>query len=464
MSETTTKEHAATPGLDENLVDAAARAAEELKAKSLATIRPDQQRWDENQLAILRALGVEDATQADVDLFFHYCRTTGLDPFRKQIYMIGRNTKVTEWVEDDRAENGRRKVEKWVTKYTIQTGIDGYRNNGREAAKANGDELSVEGPYFTGKDDFIVTDEGKVIQLWREVWHLDTPPHAAKYIVYRNGEAFPGVIRYDEFVQTVPIYEGYGRDRKKVGERPNENWAKSPCNQTAKCAEALSWRRAYPDDFAGLILEDSAQPTVIDQDGNVESEPEKRRPAGGSGIGGVRAARERKQKKQRAADVVDGEVISEATDVTTQQETRAGDGDTNEAETDVENTTAAARPGAEGSDLNKSARAKLNGAIFATFGELGLNGDDEEKRKDRLVVIREIVGRELESSKELTLEELQTLRNSLISRKQAGTLDADVTEWLNIETLRQDAAAAAAEDPGPGDGDTTGADAERTEP
>lgn len=450
MTETMTKEHV-TEG--ENLVDAAARAAEDLKSKTLATIRPEQQTWDDNQLAILRALGVENATQADVDLFFHYCRVTGLDPFRQQIYMIGRNTKVVEWIEQP--SGGRTKVERFVTKYTIQTGIDGYRKNGREAAKRYGDELSFDGPWFTGEDDFHVTDEGEVIQHWRKVWPNGRPPHAAKYTVTRNGEPFEAITHFDEFVQTNAIYEGSGQARRKVGEKPNSMWAKMPRNQIAKCAEALAWRRAYPDDFAGLILEDSAQPTVIDQDGNVESGPEKRRPAGGSGIGGVRAARERKQRKQRA-DVVDGDVINETTDVT-QHEARSGDGDTEDAATDVENTTAAARPGAEGSDLNKAARDQLNKAIFATFGELKMTGDDQ--RDDRLIVIREIIGRQIESSKELTLDELQTLRNSMMSRKQAGTLEADVTDWLNMETLRQEAAAADTAGPG----DTSGAEAERSE-
>ncbi|MBU8834427.1 recombinase RecT, partial [Mycolicibacterium goodii] len=350
----------------------------------------------------------------------------------------------------ERADGSRYKVERFVTKYTIQTGIDGYRKNGREAAKAYGDVLAFDGPWFTGEDDFHVTDDGEVIQHWRKVWPNGNPPHAARYVVYRNGEPFEGIAHFDEFVQTNAIYEGSGNQRRKVGEEPNSMWAKMPRNQIAKCAEALAWRRAYPDDFAGLILEDSAQPTVIDQDGNVESGPtsEKRRAAGGSGIGGVRAARERKQKTQRAADVVDGEVVQEATDVT-QQETRTGDGDTNEAETTVEDTTADPSPGPQPTnrtsneriaELRKSGRDRLNSAIFATFGELGLNGDD--KRADRLVVIREIIRREIESTKELTDEELQTLRNVLISRKQAGTLDADVTEWLNLETIRQEAAAA----------------------
>lgn len=241
-----------------DLLGDAQRAAEHADAASLAVIRPEQQRFDENQRAILRQLGIEEATDGDLDLFFHVCRTTGLDPFRRQIYMIGRNTKVTEWIDDPRAQNGRRSVERWVTKYTIQTGIDGYRRNVREAAKALGDEVRFDGPWFTAEDDFHINDDGEVIQHWRKVWTNAKPPHAARFVTYRNGEPFEGIAHYAEFVQT-------NRDGS-----PNSMWAKMPRNQIGKCAEGLSYRRAYPDDLSGLILEDSAQPTVIDSDGNVE--------------------------------------------------------------------------------------------------------------------------------------------------------------------------------------------------
>lgn len=307
MTETATKAR-----IDEdNLVDAAARAAEELKAKSLATIRPEQQRWDENQLAILRQIGVEDAPQGDLDLFFHYCRTTGLDPFRRQIYMIGRNTKLTEWVPVDSNEpDGRkRKVERWVTKYTIQTGIDGYRRNGREAAKLLGDTLTFDGPYWCGEDG-----------QWREVWPAKTVPAAAKFVIYRNGEPFAAIAHYDEFVQTNNLYEGEGQNRKIVGQEPNSMWAKMPRNQIAKCAEALAWRRAYPDDFSGLILEDAAQPIVIDPEGNIESEPPRRRPTG-SGIDGVRAARQAREAQRQRPTVVDVEP-AETTSKPLSQESR----------------------------------------------------------------------------------------------------------------------------------------------
>ncbi|MCG7592435.1 recombinase RecT [Mycobacterium sp. PSTR-4-N] len=281
MTETTTAEQQST------LLDAVNDGGQ-----SLATIRPGQQRWDDNQLAILRAIGVEDATQADVDLFFHYCRTTGLDPFRKQIYMIGRNTKLTEWVEQP--SGGRTKVEKWVTKYTIQIGIDGYRKHARNIADALGDQLSFDGPYWCGEDG-----------QWREVWTSDEPPAAAKYIVFRNGEPHTGIAKFSEYVQTNAIYEGSGQQRRKVGEEPNSMWSKMPSGQIGKCAEALAYRRAFPDDFSGLILEGTDQPTVIDPDGATQ-EPQTRR--GGSGIDGLRG---RAQAAQQKHEVINAEVDPE---------------------------------------------------------------------------------------------------------------------------------------------------------
>lgn len=378
---------------EENLVDAAARAAEELKAKSLATIRPEQQRWDEHQLAILRQLGVEDATQGDLDLFFHVCRMTGLDPFRKQIYMISRNTKVTEWVDDERATNGRRKVEKWVTKFTIQTGIDGFRRNGREAAKRYADTLTFDGPYWCGEDG-----------EWREVWPTKQPPVAAKYTVFRNGEPFSAVVHYDEFVQTNPIYEGTGNQRKKIGEEPNSMWAKMPRNQTAKCAEAMAYRRAYPDDFGALILEDAAQPTIIDQDGNIESEPQRRRPTG-SGIDGVRAARERREA-QRQATVVDadpGPADDETRTVWSADQRRKG--------------------------LNR---------MHQLFGKANVPKD---AREDRLIVTSSLVGRTIATSNDLTDDEIARTNNQLDKWEKAGQLVDKVADILDQAALDQAQAA-----------------------
>lgn len=123
-----------------------------------------------------------------------------------------------------------------------------------------------------------------------------------------------------------------------------------------------------------------------------------------------------------------------------------------DAETVVEPSDSSAKPepaqvNDAASDLRKTARAKLTGAIFSMFGDAGLAKD--ENREDRLIVIAAIVGRTVASSNELNDEELQNLRNSLYGRQQAGTLDADINDWLNEAALREanaeDQEAAAAE-------------------
>ncbi|WP_237714275.1 hypothetical protein [Mycobacteroides abscessus] len=111
MTETTTKvanEHAAQIWPDP-LAQAAGEIAVSAPLGTELAIHTGQARFSEAQRAALRQLGIEDATDGDLDVFFHVCQTTGLDPFRKEIYMIGRNTKLTEWL--DNGEGGRRKVE-----------------------------------------------------------------------------------------------------------------------------------------------------------------------------------------------------------------------------------------------------------------------------------------------------------------------------------------------------------------
>ncbi|MFI2216559.1 recombinase RecT [Rhodococcus sp. NPDC019627] len=204
------------------------------------TITPDQASFTEAQLSVLRQLGVENAPAGDIDLFFHQAKRTGLDPFAKQIYMIGRRTNQKKF--DDAS---RKWVDNWVTVYTIQTGIDGYRVLGHRTARARGDELEVMAPLWRGRDTG-----------WDDVWLGNGPPAAAKVCIVVNGMKYVATALYSEYVQT----SGSGDNV-----RPNSMWRKMPANQLAKCAEAAAWRLAYPSDFSGMVLEDAVQ--VIDEHG-----------------------------------------------------------------------------------------------------------------------------------------------------------------------------------------------------
>jgi phage recombination protein Bet len=184
-------------------------------------IRPDQTMWTPEQAAVLRQSGInEGVTAEELSAFLHLCQRTQLDPFSRQIYLIGR------W--DNREQ---RKV------YTPQTSIDGYRVIAHRAAAKAGHTLGYE-------DTLWCDASGR----WRDVWLTDAPPAAAKVTVLRNGQRFSAVARYAEYVQTT----------KKGG--LSGLWGKMAATMTAKCAEALALRMAFPHDLAGVYTaEEMAQ-------------------------------------------------------------------------------------------------------------------------------------------------------------------------------------------------------------
>ncbi len=172
------------------------------KATSELAIQPGQTGFTQKQIAALRQLGVEKVNESDLAVFFHQCVRTGLDPFARQVYLVGR------W--DGRSQ---------ATKYTIQTGIDGYRLIAeRTGVYAGSDESWVEGPNG-----------------------LPTSATVSVYKVIGGVRcAFSATAHWSEYCQTT-----------KDG-RPMGLWAKMPHRMLAKCAEALALRKAFPQDLAGV--------------------------------------------------------------------------------------------------------------------------------------------------------------------------------------------------------------------
>lgn len=168
------------------------------------------------EIALIHRTYMEGAKADDVALFIATCERTGLDPFARQIMPSSRNTQ----------KNGQ-----WVTLWTWIVTIDGLR----KIAVDSGDYEGQEGPWWCGPDG-----------EWKEVWTQPKPCFAAKVLVHRKGfrVGLSGIAKYESYVQ-----------KKKDGQ-PNSVWTNLGDHMTAKCAEALALRRAYPNEMAGLYTDD----------------------------------------------------------------------------------------------------------------------------------------------------------------------------------------------------------------
>ncbi|WP_197275050.1 recombinase RecT [Luteipulveratus halotolerans] len=201
---------------------------EQHRAGTDLTIAEGQHAFTDQQRAALAHIGVADAPEGDLGLFFHVAKRSGLDPFARQIYMIGRQ-------ESQPNPNGDGWVK--VTKWTIQTGIDGFRLIGRRAAARARQTVSVEAVEWAGEQ-----------RGWSPVWSKSWGnPVAARVTIRRDGDPFTATALFDEYAQT-----------KRNGEL-TRMWAQRPGGQIAKCAEALAWRMAFPQDLSGIYTDDEMQ-------------------------------------------------------------------------------------------------------------------------------------------------------------------------------------------------------------
>jgi phage recombination protein Bet len=253
----------------------------DIAARSELVIEATQTSWSPQQVAALRQLGVDAAADGDLSVFFHVCNRTGLDPFARQIYMIGRNSK-------------NMRTNQWETKYTIQTGIDGFRLIARRASDRARTTLGYEDTVWCG-------DDGQ----WTDVWLSDKPPRAAKLAVIRDGQRYPAVALMSEYM---------GTDKNGT---PTRMWQTKGALMLAKCAEALALRKAFPQDLSGLYTADEMQAS------NDET-PQQVAPRNGNGNGGGRTIFDAKgitRPEPAPEPAVDADNLAAAIDATDDPDT-----------------------------------------------------------------------------------------------------------------------------------------------
>lgn len=191
----------------------------EIAIRNAGALRLDEQQteWTPAQHAALKQLGIDKAPEGDLVVFMHQAQRTGLDPFAKQIYLIGR-----------KAYNPATKQSE--VKWTIQTSIEGLRITAQRTGQYQGQTP----PEWCGEDG-----------VWRDIWLGPGNPAAARVGILRAGHAAPtyGVSIFKEFAQT------YGKEGQLT-----HMWADKPAHMIAKCAEANGLRKAFPNDLSDIYI------------------------------------------------------------------------------------------------------------------------------------------------------------------------------------------------------------------
>jgi phage recombination protein Bet len=175
--------------------------------------------YEGKSLDLIRRTVAKDANNDELDQFVHICRAVRLDPLRRQAYCF---------------VFGKNGDPKYRT-MTVVTAIGGYRAIADRTGCYRPDDKPCRIEYSeTAKDPRtnplgIVRAEVTVYKHSHGEWH-----------------AAIGEAHWDEY---VPLRDG-AIDAKKTG------WTKMPRIMIAKVAEASALRKAWPDDFAGLEIEE----------------------------------------------------------------------------------------------------------------------------------------------------------------------------------------------------------------
>src|SRR5215472_11633594 len=172
------------------------------------------------------------APDDELELYFVKCRSVGVDPLDKMIYVIPRRQNV----KDERTGEWRSEI-----RWTIQGSIDLFRS----IAEQSGDYAGQLGPFWTG--------DGKE---WTDLWIGSEPPVACKVGVLRKS--------FNEPLWVVGTYDYYVPRDGKGNPNPSNFWkGEKGAHQLAKCVEELALRKAFPPRLGGVYGSEEMQQAGI---------------------------------------------------------------------------------------------------------------------------------------------------------------------------------------------------------
>lgn len=180
------------------------RSAEARDGKSDVPAQKDAQAAE---LAVLRR-SYDKLTEDEFGAFVLYCRRMDLDPVLKTVVPL---VKVSR-------KDGTRRV-------AYVTTIDGYRSIAIKTGAYEGQTPM----QWCGKDE-----------VWKDVWLDQAPPEAARVAVLRTS--------FQQPLYAVATLRSYKPEYDQSG-----NWSRMPDVMLGKCAEALALRKAFPQQFSGLL-------------------------------------------------------------------------------------------------------------------------------------------------------------------------------------------------------------------
>jgi phage recombination protein Bet len=194
--------------------------------------------WNAKQLDLIRRTVAKDCDVDEFNLFIHTAKHLRLDPLRRQIYAFVFN-------KNDPKKRQMTIVVSILGYRTIAARTGNYRPDNKPA-RLTYDESKIGPTNPTG----LVEAEVSVFMRSHGEWH-----------------EIVGTARWDEYVPTIDEWRTNAEtgerepSGKSVIDRKKSGWVKMPTIMLAKVAETAALRRAWPDDFSGVYVEEEIDRT-----------------------------------------------------------------------------------------------------------------------------------------------------------------------------------------------------------